>query len=91
MEVSKMQNSSSSLEKKTGPANGNGDLDSGRMLFVFLLKIWLIDQYFLEIFRNNGGAFLELVCHQFLAFAVLAKPNVYRYGSFQVMKCLDQY
>ncbi|XP_051050785.1 scm-like with four MBT domains protein 2 isoform X1 [Phodopus roborovskii] len=26
--VSKMQNSSSSLEKQTGPANGNGDLDS---------------------------------------------------------------
>lgn len=33
--VSKMQNSSSSLEKKTGPANGNGDLDSGRILHIW--------------------------------------------------------
>lgn len=78
-------------KRKQAQQMGTGTLIQVGFYFFFLMKIWLIDQYFLEMFRGNGCAFLELVCHQLLAFAVLAKPNVYRYGSFQVLKRLDQY
>lgn len=70
---------------------GMGTLIQVGFCIVIFLKIWFLDHHFLEILQNNGDTFLELIYHQFLAFAILSKPYVYGYRSFQVMKILSQY
>lgn len=69
--VSKKRNSSSSLEKITGSANGNGTLYSGRILWVGVLwnfAYWPV--FFLRCSGNTGDMFLGL-----MAFGVPPKPH----------------
>lgn len=58
LSISNMQDPSSSLLEKQQKANGNGDLDSGRILFCKSIWLWFIDRYLTESVQETVGQYL---------------------------------